>query len=549
MGRASIRGGWKLFPPWSWAILSSALAWVVILLAIPPSAQNFPLGDDWAFAHGAIWFAHGQGIHYSNWASMPQLGQWVWAWPFLHAIAVEHFALRLSAIVLSWLGLAAFYDLLRQEMVTERIAAFATAVLALDPLWFISQGTFMTDVPTISFGLLALCFYARALKARDRRWLWGAMLAAIFAVTTRQTMLAVPLAAGLTFLRDREIRWQPLWIFAIALPVMVCGWVWWWFSHRADVLSMTPSLHWQKALFRPFVALHLCGLAVLPLGLLLFRPQRWRIFFVSLIVMLSGAAYYRIWWNGLPYGGLFPYWQGLLSLEGASSDGWVAGDREMLLTPGIRIVLTDLGCIGAAGILTALVEAVRARQLWKGVPLFTGFQFIILLAMPLQLDRYLEVFFPGAIFALALRAAATRWRTGLIVVSLYWVISVSMMHDWLAWNSVRWQLGQQAIATGKIQPVDIEGGFEWNGWFATTDFNRPSGAAPTDTSDGRLSRVLPFTHCLFPQVSGHYVLTFTQPAGTTILAALPYSRWLPPAQEEFYFVQFPLLNPAIGTGP
>ena len=44
---------------------------------------------------------------------------------------------------------------------------------------------------------------------------------------------------------------------------------------------------------------------------------------------------------------------------------------DILLTPAIRILLPDLGCIGAAGILTALVEMFRARQFWKGLPLFT----------------------------------------------------------------------------------------------------------------------------------------------------------------------------------
>ena len=50
----------------------------------------------------------------------------------------------------------------------------------------------MTDVPTLSFGLLALNFYSRALKSNHVRWLFPAMALAIFAVTTRQTMVAVP---------------------------------------------------------------------------------------------------------------------------------------------------------------------------------------------------------------------------------------------------------------------------------------------------------------------------------------------------------------------
>jgi 4-amino-4-deoxy-L-arabinose transferase-like glycosyltransferase len=526
----------ELFPPWSWAILLSALAWAVIFVAIPPSSQNFPLGDDWAFAHGAIWFAQAQGIHYSHWASMPELGQWIWSWPFLHVIPVEHFALRLSVIVLSWLGLAAFYDLLRRERISERVAAFATGLLALDPLWFVSQGTYMTDVPAISFGLLALCFYARALASKNPRWLWAAMLAAMFAVATRQTMLAVPLAAGVLFWRDREIRWKPFWIISIVAPVIVCGAVAWWFTHRPDVLLMKPVFNWHETLLRPYVALHLCGLVILPLGLLMFRPQHWRIFSVSLIVMLIGAAHYRFSSNGLPYGGLFPYCQGMLSLEGTYTDGLVVGEREMLLTPAVRIVLTALGCIGGAGILAALVAAVRARQVWKVLPLFALIQFFILLTVPTVMDRYLEVFFPGAIFVLAVQAAVFRWRTGLVAMFLYGVISVSLMHDWLAWNSVRWQLGKQAIATGKILPGDIEGGFEWDGWYATMDFNRPPGAASSGVPAGWPSLVLPFTHYIFPQVSGQFALAFTPPDDSTVIAELPYLRWLPPAQEKFYFV-------------
>ncbi|HTB86286.1 MAG TPA: glycosyltransferase family 39 protein [Candidatus Sulfotelmatobacter sp.] len=537
-GMELARPGWKFFPPWSWAILFSALAWGVIFLAIPPSAQDFPLGDDWAFAHGAIWFSQSQGIHYSNWASMPQLGQWMWSWPFLHAISLQHVALRLSVIVLSWLGLAAFYDLLRREGISERIAAFAAGVLALDPLWFVSQGTYMTDVPAISFGLLALCFYARALDSKNRRWLWAAMLAGVFAVTTRQTMLAVPLAAGLSFWRAREIRWQPFWIFSIAAPVVVCGLVACWFSRRTDVLPMSPEFHFRESLPRLFFALHLCGLVVLPLGLLVFRPQRWRIFSGSLVVMLLAAGYFRFSPVSLRPGGLFPYCGGMLSLEGTYTDGLVGGDRDILLTPGIRIALTVLGCIGAAGILTVLLEAVGAGKFWKALPLFTLIQLFILLSLPTVIDRYLEVFLPGAIFLLAARTDVFRWRTGIVAVLIYTVISIVLMHDWLAWNSARWQLGERAVTLSKIQPNDIEGGFEWNGWYATAGLNPPPGAASTGMADGRPGMVLPFTHYFFPQVTGQYVLTFTPLEKCKVVALLPYTRWLPPARKEFYFVEF-----------
>src|SRR5271166_1835392 len=57
--------------------------WGLLFLVIPPWEQNFPLNDDWAFARGAFQFARGEGINYSGWSSMPQLGQWLWACPFV----------------------------------------------------------------------------------------------------------------------------------------------------------------------------------------------------------------------------------------------------------------------------------------------------------------------------------------------------------------------------------------------------------------------------------------------------------------------------------
>ena len=221
---------WGL-PPWTWALLASAGAWALLFLVLPPAQQNFPLSDDWAFARGAIWFADGQGIHYSKWASMPQLGQWIWSAPFLWASTLPHVALRVSIIILSWLGLVSFYSLLRQEKVSAHLAGFASCVLALNPLFFVSQGTYMTDVPALSFGMIALNGYARAISQKDFRWLLLAVVVALLGVTTRQTLIVVPLVAGrLLLVRFPKLRFQPVWILAVVLPMAVCLATNHWFS-------------------------------------------------------------------------------------------------------------------------------------------------------------------------------------------------------------------------------------------------------------------------------------------------------------------------------
>src|SRR6202008_3009936 len=99
---------------WVFPIAVSALAWTIICAAVPPSQQEFPLGDDWAFARGAFAFARGEGCHYYGWWLMPLWGMWLCAWPFVRAFGESHVALRLCTLILALAGLVSFNDLLTQ---------------------------------------------------------------------------------------------------------------------------------------------------------------------------------------------------------------------------------------------------------------------------------------------------------------------------------------------------------------------------------------------------------------------------------------------------
>src|SRR5436190_22723182 len=141
---------WRQAPvvlPIAVVLALAVLPWLLICASVPWRQQDFPLIDDWAFARGAYSFAHGEGIHYQHWASLPLLGQWLWAVPFLWVGGESHLTLRASTIVLSLLGLVAFHDLMRRQPgVSPRLAAFATVGLAWNPYFFLLSGTFMTDV-------------------------------------------------------------------------------------------------------------------------------------------------------------------------------------------------------------------------------------------------------------------------------------------------------------------------------------------------------------------------------------------------------------------
>ena len=121
-------------------------------------------------------------------------------------------------------------------------------------------------------------------------------------------------------------------------------------------------------------------------------------------------------------------------------------------------------------------------------------------------------------------------------------ISLGLMHDWMAWNSARWTLGRRAVSRG-IHPNDIEGGFEWDGWHSP--IRRPEESPPLT------GLTLPFTDMYFRNVTGRYVLSFSEecetlfrgPAaipGRRVLDSEPYYQWLTPGRKEFFLVEIPL---------
>jgi hypothetical protein len=107
------------------------------------------------------------------------------------------------------------------------------------------------------------------------------------------------------------------------------------------------------------------------------------------------------------------------------------------------------------------------------------------------------------------------------------------MHDWLAWNSARWELGRRAIQGG-MAAASIEGGFEWDLWYSIVDGRwsnkrswQPSGLAISSN---------PWKA---PGLEGHCALSFSEKKGTRIVDREPYQSWFQRRQMDFYLICLP----------
>lgn len=517
-------------------IAVSAAAWAVIFVAIPAARQNFPLADDWAYARGFLLFAHGQGLHYLNWSPMPQLAQWLWALPFLWlgSPALPMVSLRISTIVISWFGLWAFYDLLRQGGLARDRALFGTVLLALNPLFFLIQGSFMTDVPSLSLCLIALAFYGRAFESENASWLTPAVIVAVLAGITRQNTVAAPVAAMVMLWRKPTLRWQLPWLAAVLLPVAIAGVAHIWFTGRDDTMRLPPAVPTPTmTLILPFALLLYCGLASSPMLLVHPRPRSWMVFGISFVVLLVFVKYWLANGKYLPRGDLFPYIDGHITPYGPYSEWTLIGVRPLLLERPLRWLLTILGCAGAAGLIDRVVEAGKNKQLWEALPLFT-FLSIPFIFIAMVFDRRFLFVFPGAIYLAGVGSKQSTWwwLPGLATCALWGAAAVGITHDSLAWNAARWAVGRRAVEERHIHPWDIEGGFEWDGSFAPIE----SGIA--DQPAGK-HYLLPFSEQQFRHVTHRYALAFTQPDGTEVVDQEPYTQWLLRGKFAYLLVRYP----------
>jgi 4-amino-4-deoxy-L-arabinose transferase-like glycosyltransferase len=517
--------------PLALALLPPIVLWTALLIVVPPDQQEFPLNDDCLYSRTAFTLVRGGGLDYYNQASMPLLGQVIWAAPFIWLGGESHVALRISIMFLACVCLLSFFDLLRQE---KRLGPWQTAVvvlcLGLNPLFFLLSCKFHSDVPALAFSLVSLCLYNRGLNAgKWGWWLGGAALAGV-AVLTRQNCVVVPAVAGLLLLCRPGFRWRPLWVLGAAVPLAGGFAVDWWMSLRPDVPHLKPD--WDLSLYTLKylgIAWHYMGLACLPLLVLRNSFSRR----LLILALLASAIVGLLLTDCLEWAtdDIFPFVGNCLTEYGQFYSGNVyPGERPLQMGLPSRLLLTALGWLGATVLAVRAFSWVRAGYWAQPLPLFTLLHIPLLLISPYFFDRYCLVLFPGAL-ALAAGEVTRGWRTGIlgVILVLSGLFSLASVHDFLTWNQALWQLGRRAVAQG-IAPTDIEGGFAWNGWHAPR-------ASKDEESGPRQGLVLWFTWDHFPHVTGRYAISFSKLNNVRVLDSENYHLWLIPGEQTMLFLE------------
>jgi Dolichyl-phosphate-mannose-protein mannosyltransferase len=189
---------------------------------------NVPFHDDWTYAWSVERFLKTGQMQVLDWSIHYPFVQILWGALFCLPFGFSFSALRVSTVVLAWLGALALYGTLRELGRTRSESLIATLVLIANPVFFVLSLSFMTDVPFVSVSNIAFFFIVRGFCRRRCFELWLGCAFGAFAFFIRQIAIAIPSAVLLYVLfepsfRSRKYILPPMIVllFACLMPVLI----------------------------------------------------------------------------------------------------------------------------------------------------------------------------------------------------------------------------------------------------------------------------------------------------------------------------------------
>ena len=435
---------------------------------------NVPFHDDWTYAWSVEHFLKTGKLEVLDWSVHYFLAQILWGALFCLPYGFSFSALRVSTVVLAWLGAWALYGTLRELGRARSESLIATVVLVTNPVFFVLSFSFMTDVPFVSLANIAFFFIVRGVCRRNSFELCVGCVFAVCALLIRQVAVAIPASLLLYFLFAPSHRtWR--YLLPAAAFCLLCFLVFISIPQIFGVTSKSKLLatwlidfwlhHYNQAVPGVLRILLHGGLALLPLSLPIVASVYRRSLFwgtVSALLILSGYS--------ILFAGEIPNPQ-----DGMWQLNTLGRERRLLQGPPVPDFLPSwltpplffLSLFSSAVIIVKVVDVIRAG-IEKPLGLFVWYascQFALIMALwffrPWGSDRYSVVLLPPLIVLLA----SSQLKSKMALASISVLFALSMLVTWNESQTSRAIADALAWLRGKDIPLaHIDAGYVFNGW-------------------------------------------------------------------------------------
>lgn len=524
---------------------------------------DFPLNDDWAYAESVNTLLTTNEIVIPDWSAANFFTQAIWGWIFTAIFGFSFTVLRFSTLTFGLLGIIAAFKLSREIGVPIIIAALGALLLMINPIYFASSNTFMTDIPFFTLSTLALLFLTKVINTDDTVYLILGIIAVGLALLIRQLGFAIAIAYAVAYLLGRKLTLSS--VFRALAPLIVCILiqvmfrVWLssndqvpsMYGHQInqikDVLSLAPLEVINIFGGHAINTLLYIGFFLSPLLLLVWYYQYHKVTLsktvqLMLLAILIYAVFRQIGMSRWPlvgnvlgqygigpmlqhgsagysilqheHGGVKFFWKlvGVLSI-------WFTGYMLYLMHTSILKNLNDYKSH------TLDISRLRVQAFFLCV--------MIVYCIPTFLvqgffDRYLllpilacSILIQSKIHFLA-KLNRLRFVVIILMVTLTGSLTIAATHDYLAWNRVRWLALNDLVYKTGVTPTRIDGGFEFNGMQLYS-----KEAAKAANKKG------------WWVVDNEYLIAYTlgtetKSEGYSVLATYPVSAYLPFSPKNIY---------------
>ncbi|BBD69185.1 hypothetical protein NIES4072_34860 [Nostoc commune NIES-4072] len=556
-------------------ILVIIFIWSATVILVNPLG-NFPLNDDWAYGWSVKTLLETGNFQLSDWTATNLLPQVFWGALFCLPFGFSFTALRFSTLTLGLIGVITTYDLLREANSSPKYSLVGALIVALNPLYFVLSNSFMSDVPSFTFAILALYFLIRGLKRNSHFEILIGIVVAFVSILNRQSNLIILPAFGFAYLLKKGLNSRNIvkaffpTLVGIALYLSYSKWL--QLTERIPILYNFQAKQLLKSFSSGFLeiisiysenllifSIYL-GLFLFPLLIVKFPIQYHKLSFtkkrISLftifIIVAAGIVYCLAAKKQMPLVGnvINPF-------------GLVYEEAFLLKPISITIIniiwknITIVGLIGSALLfqyfsiaffkLVNQKQNIEVEKKWLLVlTLFTIFMYFLPIGVLKKIywfDRYLIFLLPLLMMLVSIttkngskkRIASWAVSTSLIMLLLYGGFTISATHDYLSWNRVRWQAVHDLMQEFQVSPNQINGGFEFNGWYFGNRLekcNPKYQKSPRDSSGNWAD----FT-CLWGGNNYKYTISLVPQIGYKVEKTYSYRKWLLWSKENLYLLR------------
>ena len=522
----------------------------LISISIIQPLGDFPVNDDWAYAHSVLWLLDEHRVRLSDWIAMNLLPQTLAGGMVTVLFGFSFETLRHLTQAVALLASITIFFWFREARLNPVQALVASIALIAIPCWPVLANSYMTDLYGLVFAVPAATLLLRALHKPSPLILLAATLLASIGVLQRQVVIVVPFAYMVAWLWGNRL-WTLRTLFIGATPFLA--------TLAAEIcyqtyLELGPGIpvaqQYAHGRFFPLLVKTLYGedgmrgwvtsniismtgyLGLFSVGWTTWWGMRSATKGMRAAVLCSGATLIVV---ALTFDWLPPYQlNNVIDAAGIGPftlyDGMPRGIVNLDRSRGIIWKVTGVGAAFGAAALLALIVATVAHLIRAGRSASRDRVFMAALNSAYLLpfiatgyfDRYL-IFVLPFLFTLWSRTWPAVVSAPMVLqrwITLFWIFSMLGIgliatHDYFAWNRTRWSAINTAESLGAT-PDTLDGGFEYNGFHR---FERK----PHDPLPGK---------SWWWVKDDLYVVAFSPVPGYEDIETLPVRCWFPrsPAQ-------------------